>query len=106
MTSVEERRRIVVVEVAGVKWRESGHVVLHPLPHVASDVVKPEAVGRVHVNRLSITHHITCSDVGSYYLCARGHVFGRKVPEFWGVVHDFIRWPICRGGSLVGFTQY
>jgi len=57
VSSVEERRRVVVIEVARVERRaEGGHVVLGPLPHVASHVAKPETVGRVRVNRLSVNH--------------------------------------------------
>ena len=60
VASVEERRGIIVVQVAGVEGRGQGsHVVLRPLPHVASHVAEPQAVGRVRVDRLSITHHVT-----------------------------------------------
>ena len=62
VTSVEERRRVVVVQVAGLERRlraERRHVVLHPLPHVASHVVEPLTVARVPIDRLSITRHVT-----------------------------------------------
>lgn len=46
-----------MVEVAGpIRCDQSGHVVLGPLPDVASDVMETKTVCRVHVNRLSHTH--------------------------------------------------
>jgi len=61
MTSVEERSRIIIVEIARAKRRyESGHVVLRPLPDVPSDVMEAQTVGREHVNRLPIIEqHVT-----------------------------------------------
>jgi len=57
MTSVEERSGVVIIEIAGVKGRQTSHVVLHPLPDVASYVVKSETVRRMHVNRLLHARH-------------------------------------------------